>query len=269
MDLNRLSTCTFPMRERPLNEALTIIAEAGYKRIDLLGRMPHFSLNSEEWNLDELEKLATSHSLEIANLGTYAGVGLASSDKEEQEMALAEMKATIDVAARFGARSIRVFRPKSEIDDPAQIDRIAPWLQQAADYAQNRNIFMGFENHGGPLCGNPEHCRTLCEKVGSPYFGVLYDPCNLMGAGTDYREALEIMRNHITHVHFKDGAVDQPGDLSTFRRTMLGEGQIDFGWIMEQLNEIGYDGHIATEYELPDPSPEEGLRIWYETYANM
>jgi len=235
MDLNRLSTCTFPMRERPLNEALTIIAEAGYKRIDLLGRMPHFSLNSEEWNLDELEKLATSHSLEIANLGTYAGVGLASSDKEEQEMALAEMKATIDVA---------------------QIDRIAPWLQQAADYAQNRNIFMGFENHGGPLCGNPEHCRTLCEKVGSPYFGVLYDPCNLMGAGTDYREALEIMRNHITHVHFKDGAVDQPGDLSTFRRTMLGEGQIDFGWIMEQLNEIGYDGHIATEYELPDrPTP--------------
>ncbi|MCB0109221.1 MAG: sugar phosphate isomerase/epimerase, partial [Caldilineaceae bacterium] len=115
------------------------------------------------------------------------------------------------------------------------------------------------------LCGDPEACRTLCEAVDSPYFGVLYDPCNLMGAGTDYRAALDIMQDHITHVHFKDGMVDGNG----FRRTMLGEGAIDFGWILERLDEIGYDGHIATEYELPDPPPETGLQIWYERYQAL
>lgn len=262
MDLSRLSTCTFPLKDRPLAEALPIIAAAGYKRIDLLGRMPHFSLDTDECDPHAVQALAKANGLEIANLGTYVGVGLASTDAAEQTVALQEMKLAIDIAASYGARSIRVFRPHSAIDDPAKIDQIAPWLQRVADYAAVKEVFMGFENHGGPLCGDPEACRALCKAVDSPYFGVLYDPCNLMGAGTDYRAALDIMQDHITHVHFKDGVVDGGG----FRRTMLGEGSIDFGWIMARLDEIGYDGHIATEYELPDPAPEAGLRIWYDRY---
>lgn len=265
MDLSRLSTCTFPLKDRPLDQALPVIAAAGYKRIDLLGRMPHFSLDPAECAPAAIQALAEEHGLAIANLGTYVGVGLASENQAEQEAALQEMKLAIDIAATYRARSIRVFRPHSEIDDPAKIDHIVPWLQQAATYAQSKNVYMGFENHGGPLCGNPEQCRILSAKVGSPYFGVLYDPCNLMGAGTDYRSALDIMQDHITHVHFKDGLVDQDG----FRRTMLGEGDIDFGWIMQRLDEIGYDGHIATEYELPEPVPEEGLRRWYEAYQAL
>ncbi len=265
MDLSRLSTCTFPLKDRPIEQALPVIAAAGYKRIDLLGRMPHFSLDANECDPVSLQALLQANGLEIANLGTYVGVGLASDDVAEQEAALQEMKQALDLAATFGARSIRVFRPHSAIDDPAKIDHIVPWLQQAAAYAASKQVYMGFENHGGPICGDPEQCRLLSAKVGSPYFGVLYDPCNLMGAGTDYRAALDIMQDHITHVHFKDGVVDENG----FRRTMLGEGEIDFGWIMGRLDAIGYDGHIATEYELPDPAPEEGLKIWYEAYQAL
>ena len=265
MDLSRLSTCTFPLREQPLSVALPIIAAAGYTHIDLLGRPPHFSLDESECGPTQVQKLAAENGLEIANLGTYVGVGFASDDRAEQEAAMSEVKQTIDVAASFGARSIRVFRPNSEIDDPAKIDHVVPWLQQAAAYAAEKQVYLGFENHGGPLCGNPVHCHDLCEKVGSPYFGVLYDPCNLMGSGADYRSALKTMKDHIAHVHFKDGAVDAGG----FRRTMLGKGDIDFGWIMEQLDAVGYDGHIATEYELPEPAPAEGLRLWHQAYLEM
>jgi sugar phosphate isomerase/epimerase len=265
MDLNRLSACTYPLKDRPLVDALPVIAAAGYQRIDLLGRMPHFSLDPVECNPEALKALVADHGLTVANLGTYVGVGLASADEAAQEAALQEVKLAIEVAAYLGARSIRVFRPNSAIDDPAVIDHVVPWLQRAATYAAAHQVFMGFENHGGPLCGNPTHCQTLCTKVDSPYFGVLYDPCNLMGAGTDYRTALTAMRDHIAHVHFKDGAMDEQG----FRRTMLGEGDIDFGWIMTQLDENGYEGHIATEYELPEPSPEEGLAIWYQAYRDL
>lgn len=265
MDLSRLSTCTIPLRDLPLSEALPIIANAGYTRVDLLGRMPHFSLDTAECDPTQVQKLADENGIEIANLGTYVGVGFASNERVEQEAALAEVKQAIDVAAFFGARSIRVFRPHSAIDDPTKIDHIVPWLQQAAEYGTSKQVYMGFENHGGPLAGNPEHCRELCAKVGSPYFGVVYDPCNLMGAGTDYRIALETFIDHIAHVHFKDGAI-RDGE---FERVMLGTGDIDFGWIMQQLDAVGYDGHIATEYELPDPAPKEGLRLWYETYRDM
>lgn len=265
MELSRLSTCTFPFRERPIAEVLPIFASAGYKRIDLLGRMPHFSLDPDEFDLEQFRALLAQNELAVANLGTYVGVGFASESRAEQEAALDEVKKTIDIAASFNARSIRVFRPNSEIDNPAMIDRIVPWLQKAAEYGAEQEVYMGFENHGGPLCGDPEHCRTLSQAVGSPYFGVLYDPCNLMGAGVDYQSALLTMKDHITHVHFKDGAVDDGG----FRRTMLGEGDIDFGWIVAQLNEIGYSGTIATEYELSEPAPEDGLPVWLERYKAL
>lgn len=265
MDYARLSTCTFPFRNIPIAEALPLIAAAGYQRIDLLGRLPHFSINDHEFDLDELRALLTQHNLRVANLGTYVGTGFASASRSEQDAALEETKRTIDVAASLGARSIRVFRPKSDIDDPAMIERITPWLKEAAAYAAEKGVYMGFENHGGPLCGDPDACRDLSAAVDSPYFGVLYDPCNLMGAGVDYRSALETMKDHIAHVHFKDGAVDENG----FRRTMLGEGDIDFGWIMQQLDAVGYDGHIATEYELPEPDAAKGLKIWYEAYGRL
>lgn len=263
MDTARISACTIPLRDRPLAEAFPIIAEAGFRRVDVLGRLPHFSIEAAECDPDDLKRVAEANGIEIGNLATYVGVGFASDDQAVQEAALAEVKHTINLATFFGSRSIRVFRPNSEIDDPAKIDHIVPWLQQAAAYAAEKGVTMGFENHGGPLCGNPDHCRDLCAKVGSPHFGVVYDPCNLMGSGTDYRAAFETMRDHMAHIHFKDGLVDENG----FRRVMLGEGQIDFHWIIEQLDADGYDGHIALEYELPDPAPEIGLKQWFDTYA--
>jgi len=68
----------------------------------------------------------------------------------------------------------------------------------------------------------------LCEAVGSAFFGVLYDPCNLMQAGTDYRAALETFGPHITHVHLKDGFAAAGGE---WERCELGKGEIDFGWV--------------------------------------
>jgi len=266
-----VSACTFPLKDRSLAEALPIIAAAGFKYIDLLGRLPHFSPNPAECDAQAVQALCQQHGIGIANLATYVGVGFASDDRTVQTQTLTETQHTLDLAANFGARSIRVFRPHSEIDDPARIDHITPWLKEAAAYAAEKGVYMGFENHGGPLCGNPDHCRTLCEKVGSPHFGVLYDPCNLMGAGTDYQAALKTMQDWIAHVHFKDGAITRDGAITNdgFQRTMLGEGQIDFGWIMHRLTEIGYNGSIALEYELPDPAPEIGLKQWYEAFARL
>ena len=259
MDMSRVSACTYPLQDRPAAEAMEAIAAAGFKKVDLLGRLPHLSLDPEECDPAELKAVAEMHGVHIANLGTYVGKGFASDDPAVQEEELRQVRRAIDVAAFFGARSIRV---SAGDDDPACLDRIAPWFGRSAEYAADKTVYMGFENHGGGISGQPERCRELAEKVGSSFFGVLYEPCNLMAAGTDYRSALEIMKDHITHIHFKDGAVRE----GKFERTMMGEGEIDFAWVMEQLDALGYDGDIALEYELHTEPPETGLRTWYETF---
>jgi sugar phosphate isomerase/epimerase len=136
---------------------------------------------------------------------------------------------------------------------------------------------MGFENHGGDISGNPRNCKILCERVGSKMFGVLYDPCNLMQAGTDYRSALSEFGPHITHVHFKDGRLGQDG---TWERCGLGEGVIDFAWLISQLETLGYTGDYAVEFELNGGGgademaqlalqPTVGLKRWHQAFEQL
>ncbi len=42
MDLSRLSACSYPLRKEPLEEALRVIAGAGFDKVDLLGVAEHF-----------------------------------------------------------------------------------------------------------------------------------------------------------------------------------------------------------------------------------
>ena len=263
MDIARLSACTFPLRERPWQEALETIARAGYRKVDLLGRAPHLTLDPAECDPAQIRAAADALGLQIANLGTYVGRGFAAEDEAAREAELAQARRAIDVAVVFGARSIRVMPGD---DNPAHIDRIAPWFARVAEYAAAKDVFMGFETHGGGISGSITHARALCEAVGSPHFGVLMDPCNVMGAGVDYRMALWELREHIAHVHIKDGAVTMD---KGFARTMLGEGQIDYPWVLEALDKIGYDGDLALEYELPAPPAEEGLVAFLEAARRL
>ena len=159
----------------------------------------------------------------------------------------------------------------------ACIDRIVPWFKRGAAHAERTGVYMGFENHGGEISGNPGACKTLCERVGWKMFGVLYDPCNLMQVGTDYRKALSEFGPHITHVHFKDG---RPSKDGMWERCGLGEGVIDFTWLISQLETLGYTGDYAVEFELNGGGgadkmaqlalePTAGLRHWQHMFAQM
>ena len=253
MDIARISACTYPLRERPWQEALEVVARAGYKKVDLLGRAPHLSLDPAECDPAVVATAAEALGLRVANLGTYVGRGFAAQEPAALEAELALTRRAIEVASLFGARSIRVVPGD---DQPAGIDHIAPWFARAAEFAARAGVYMGFETHGGGISGSPARSRELADKVGSPWFGVLYDPSNVMGSGVDYRVALWEMREHIVHVHVKDGAVTMD---KGYGRTMLGQGQVDYGWVLGALDRIGYTGDLALEYELPDPAPEVGL----------
>jgi sugar phosphate isomerase/epimerase len=264
MDMSRVSSCTICLHDRALGEALDIISAAGFKNIDLLARLPHFSVNPVECDHDAIERMVAERGMQIANLGTYEGSSFASASKDECESGLVKLKNAIDLAVRFGARSIRITpgRPES----PARFDRIVPYFQRSAEYAESKGIYMGIENHGGAISGNPELLVDLCHRVGSKYFGVLYEPANLMAAGVEYQSAFDIMRHCIVHIHIKDGKHVE----GKWRGTMLGEGELNLNWIVASLKSIDYDGFIALEYEVNHiEPPETGLKKWYTVFENI
>lgn len=287
MDTSRLSTCSIALNDRSADEAFAVIADAGYKNVEVHEKV-HFSLFPEECDHEALKAAAGKHGVRISGLATYVGGGLngreiaygyhdwvvekpqrftsygfSSSTPEEREEEFRQLAQAVDLAAFFGARTVRVVPGD---DRPESIDALVPWFKRSAEYAASKNVFLCFENHGDGVAGTPDLCFELSEKVGSPHFGVLYEPGNLMhDTGTQYRKALLTMKTHILHIHVKD--CRPVGDGYEMRH--FGEGTIDFPWIIEQLDAAGYDGYIATEFELHDMAPERGVKRFYEDFVKL
>ncbi|OPZ07989.1 MAG: L-ribulose-5-phosphate 3-epimerase UlaE [candidate division BRC1 bacterium ADurb.BinA364] len=258
MRIERLSCCSISFLKQSRSDAMRHIAAAGFQKVDLIARAPHLSLDFDEVSPDSIEADARASGLKIANLGTYCGQKFVSESAWEREEEFKALVRAIDLAARFGARSIRVMPGDN---DPAKIDYLAEWFRRGAEHAASRQVYMGIENHGQRISGDPQRCRELAEKVGSPWFGVLYEPGNLHHAGVDYKRALETMKDCIVHVHFKDyGQTD-----SGLQRVTLGTGEIDFPWCLRRLGEIGYDGDIALEHEIKTEDPALAIKGWLKT----
>ncbi len=262
MDMTRLSTCTIPLRDKDIDYALGVLAEAGFNKADVWGRMPHFSEDQGLCDWPALRQLSADAGVAVANLGTYPGQFFTAETENQRRAEMGKMQATIEAAAYLGARSIRVMPGRGE--DAAIVEAITPYFIEAAAYAAERGVYLGMENHAGSIAGNPQLALTLCLNVNSSYFGVLYEPCNLMHGGVDYKAALDVFGDWITHCHIKDGAIKD----GEFHKTHLGEGDVDFVWVVEQLDASGYRGDYALEYELPEvEAPETGIRRWYEAFV--
>ena len=261
MDLERISTCNYPVRERDLDFTFRLIADSGYTKMDLWGGPPNYSSDPEACDIAAIREQAARYGLRIANLGTYPGRKFFEVGAEAE---MAEMKRTIDIAAFLGARSIRVCPGTGE--DPAIVPELVPFFRESAAYAEAKSVFLGMENHKGSIAGIPDACMRLTTEVGNRHFGVLYEPANLMHAGVDYKEAYDAFRNWITHVHVKDSRIRD----GKYARTMLGKGDIDYGWVTAKLEADGYTGDYALEYEIPDIHPiADGLPKWLQHFRKL
>jgi len=288
LDLARISTCSICLNHMSAEEAFPIIAASGYRKVDVHEKV-HLQIFPDLCNIDTLLATAEKNGLQIANLATYAGGGLdgrqtayafhnwkvpyperftstgfSSDDPGELQEEMSQIRRTIDIAAFLGARSIRVVPGN---DEPASLDKVVPWFKRAAEYGADKNVALAFENHSAGIAGTPELCVELAHKVGMLNFGILYEPGNLMfDTGTDYRQALETMKHHVVHCHFKDC---KPVGDGKYEMQHFGEGTIDFPWIVEQLDAVGYAGDFALEYELHHPEPETGLKAFYTGFLEM
>src|SRR5688500_9692638 len=259
MDLSRLSACSIPLRKRPAGEALQIIAHAGFKKVDLLGAEPHFPPVPTAEQLAEIERAAQETGVRVANLGTYYGRPLPGGDEETQQEVQAAISG-MEAAARLGARSLRIHPGKDRSRETGFA--LIPFFKAVAQEAERRDLWLGIETHGG-LSSDAPAMVELCEQVGSERFGVLFDPCNCAANGVDYKQAWSTFKEHVTHVHLKDGRHDADGK---WQRVHLGEGEIDARWLLDALEKFGYQGDLAVEYEINDVEPAEtGLARWYDS----
>ena len=65
MDMTRISTCSYPLREKDLDYTFDVIAAAGFQKVDLWGGMPHFSTDPEQLAPEDIEALCAKYGVKI------------------------------------------------------------------------------------------------------------------------------------------------------------------------------------------------------------
>ena len=120
-----------------------------------------------------------AHLRGVSISGTSVGNTFTHPAGPERDKQVASVKEWIDKAAVLGAPHIRVFAgsvPKGGTLEAAKRDCIEQ-LEECAEYAGKRGIFLGIENHHG-IVAEPGDLIDIIKAVKSPWVGINLDSGN-------------------------------------------------------------------------------------------
>ena len=216
----------------------------------------HFPSTEREY-LREVKKTCTDLQLTMSCVSVSNDFGVA--DAERRRAEVAKVKAWVDIAAYFGAPVLRVFAGWVPRERQAaanggglaeKVRRLAGWradgkrerwseamacLRECADYAAERGIVLGLENHNGyGIVGTADEVERCLRDVGSPWLRLNLDT-------GDYGDLESIRRTlpYAVHVHAKLYELDGDGV----------ERRLEWPAIMAILREGRYRGFLSIEYE--------------------
>ena len=173
------------------------------------------------------------------------------------------------MAHDLGASFCRVLsgqhRPDLSIEEGLQM--ASDCIQSCLLYAEERNVILVLENHyKDDFWQYPEFalptdvfCQLL-DMVHHPFFGVNYDPSNVLLAGGEPIELLKKISNRVVTMHASDRYVKE-GTIEDLRKEEnnsygyaqrlvhgeIGKGLIDYDAIFTELRDVGFNGWISIE----------------------
>ena len=231
-------------------------ADLGFDAVEI------FPPAAEAVNVDEIKPLLDSHGLQLAAVGTGAGMvkhglTLTNPDGTHREKARAFVRSIIDCAAPFGASAIigsMQGRHGNGVDKETALGWLGEALVDLGDHAKQYNVPLIYEplnRYETNLCNTMADGAELIEKSGASNAVLLADLFHMNIEEADVANALTDAGKHIGHVHFVDS-----------NRQAAGAGHTNFGPIISALKSMGYAGYLCAEaFPLPDAQSAAQLTI--------
>jgi len=180
--------------------------------------------------------------------------------KAERVAGIEEVKKAIEIAKRLGTDKVMIHTPgNSEMTaEECRVNWIHG-LQEAIVLTNAAGLTLTIESiRYSPLSTSAEMLRVVREVPG---IKLVFDAGNVFAMGEDPLAFYNACREHIVHVHFKDGRwYDKTNaDGSThrdFSNELIGEGDINLTECAKALFLDGYKGYVDIEYEGNKYAPD-------------
>lgn len=261
-----------------LEEQVERAAEIGYDAISIETKRPTaFPLDFDQQDRDRLRETAAEAGIDICAVESMSN--FASPYQEERENNLAMMHDILTFANDLDVDLVKVFPAWPGVkDDHAetgiygempmrshwetrypgteefrQWERCVDGIREVASWAADMDISLALQNHPPVLAGGYEDALQMVEEIDRENVGLCLDAVLFYERQSDdyIKEAVQACAEHIELSHYgawnfarRDGEIVQtPSPLS-------GE-LINNEEFVRQLDAIGYDGYLVSEYCVP------------------
>jgi L-ribulose-5-phosphate 3-epimerase len=205
---------------------------------------------SDKHYLAELKGRAQDHGVKTLLIMIDNEGNLGDADETKRKQAVENHFKWVEAAKFFGCHSIRVNAASSGSYEE-QLDRAADGLRRLTEFAEQHEINVIVENHGGHS-SNGQWLSAVIKKVDRKRCGTLPDFGNFhLGDGKDYdryKGVTELMP-FAKAVSAKSGRFDDGNETDT-----------DYRRMMKIVVDAGYHGYVGIEYEGDMLSEPEGIR---------
>lgn len=176
------------------------------------------------------------------------------------------LKRCIEIAKELGTNLVRVFSFGTETvlfgSEILVADGVWGMLvkkfEELVEIAEKENVILVVETGIFSNIATAALAKKLIDELGSENLRILWDPCSALYCHElPYPIAYQLIRDHIAHIHLKDGVVDRP--MATFDFCPFGQGQMEthLPEILRALKEDRYQGTLSFEHVYV---PEKGTK---------
>ena len=229
-------------REVPFLDRFARAADCGFTTVEFWW--------PREQNLDEVEGAIRESGVRVALMNLDAGDMAAGdrgllSDPDRQQAFADNLPVALEFAERIGCVQLNALlglqlpgRSREE-----QLNRAVDNLRRAAREAAQIDATIlveavnTFEN-GPYLISHTADALELIERVDEENLALQYDVYHMQRMEGNVSATLRRCHGRIAHVQI----ADSPG------RGEPGTGELNFGFILGVLEEVGYEGHVGLEY---------------------
>lgn len=147
---------------------------------------------------------------------------------------VAHLQEVLELAPRLGAHTVRTVAGGAKFGGdrrelaarwPEFMQEVFAALREASKTAERLQVNLALENHQDLAS---EELLWLCEKIGSPYFGIILDTGNPLATAEEPLDFAQRMLPYLKHVHLKDYWIYLTEEGYRLVRSPLGQGVIDF-----------------------------------------
>jgi sugar phosphate isomerase/epimerase len=108
--------------------------------------------------------------------------------------------------------------------------------------AEDRGARVAIKTQMGCLSEDPDTVKNLCDYV--PGVGVTLDPSHIL-CSNNRNKNYEKLLKYVYHTHLRDSKKDK-------LQVRVGQGEIEYGRLITQLQTVGYDRALCVEMTPTD-----------------